>query len=131
MRVADDLDGVGSKPPRDLGVERGRQGVAGDQERLEILLRRHRGADGGRVEGVGRDRRHALAGGRRGRFIEAAATQLLVGREAPGELVLSALQRQAVGDPFGWPTDRLDDVAPDARVDLRCCVADRTAGKQD
>ena len=131
MGVADHVDPVGRQPAGELGVERGRERVAGDQQRAELLLRRRLGTDRGRVEGVGGDRREPAFGARDSEgACEAAGDELGVGGEAAGELVLGGLQRQPVGDPLGRPADRVDDVAADAGIDLGRGVADRAAGEQ-
>ncbi len=131
--VADHVDAVRRQPPGQLGVERGRERVAGDEQRVQRLLRRRGRADLGGVEVVRRHRRDPAraAGGRGCGLVEAAAAELLVGGEPAGELVLSSTQRQAVGDPLGRLADGVDDVVPDPGVDLRGRVADRAAGEQD
>jgi hypothetical protein len=64
MRVADHLHALGREQPRELGVHRLRQRVAGHQQRLQRLLARRRLIRIGRVERVGRDRRDAGVGHR-------------------------------------------------------------------
>ena len=101
-----DLDAVGGEPAGELGVERGGERVAGDQQGPERLLRRRWGVDLARVEGIGRDRRDAGAGrGRSRRLVEAAAAEVLVGRETAGERVLGVGERQPVGDPLRGAAD--------------------------
>ncbi len=132
MRVADDLDSVGREAAGELGVERGRERVAGDQQRLELGLRRRRRPDRRRVEGLRGHRRHPAAPAAvAAPSSNAAAAELGVGREPGGELVLGLVERQPFGEPLGRPADRLDDLLADPRIDLGGGVADRAAREQD
>jgi hypothetical protein len=103
VRVADDVDAVGSESAGQFGIERGRERVAGDEQRPQRLLRRRRSVDLRRVEGVGRDRRDPTAGPGRGRgLVEATAAEVFVGGEPAGELVLGVCEWQPALT-MSWP----------------------------
>ena len=110
-------------------VERHRQRVAGNQQRVQVARRLGLGAQLGGVERVGRHHREAAARPARGGVEPALVADALVLEE--GERVVAPLvERQPVGHPAGRLADRLDHVALEPGLHLLARRADRGAFEQ-
>ncbi len=123
VRVALDLDPLPHEPPGELGVERHRQRVAGDEQPPERAPRRRVLAE---LRGVERGRRHRghPAARRAGAAERARGAALVVLQE--GERVVGRLvERQPVGDPAGGRADRAQHVALGPRLLVLAGVPDR------
>ena len=132
VRVAlhvDVLVGLGHAA-RGLDVERHRQRVAGNQQRVQLARRLGLGAQLGRVERVGRRRPRGRRAPRPGRRSKPPLVADALVLEEGERVVAPLVERQPVGHPAGRLADRVDHVALEPGLHLLARRADRGALEQ-